>query len=296
MVESLCLLVGVMSSVRDAVLVAGGLGTRMFPVSASVAKEALPLVDVTAMSHLALEAIAAGATRLHIISRPGKDLSGVLADHSWLANKRPEVSPTHLNPYQNVEVFVHEQTEALGLGDAIGRSLHAIDGPFLVLLGDNILLDSHVGTDQISPSNASRILVEKYESTSLPCVGLCQVEQVENYGVVEMSGERVVRVVEKPNRQDAPSNLVLCGRYLFTEDTAELLKHYDVETYGELQSIQIQKHWMENDGLVGVELTGYQWYDAGAPMPWLQAQIDHALRRDDMKDELREWLNERLAE
>ena len=137
-------------------------------------------------------------------------------------------------------------------------------------------------------------MVDAYEKTSLPCVGLAAVEDPENYGVVSMNGHLVKEIIEKPIRENAPSNLVLCGRYLFTEDTSDLLSKYNFEEYGELQSIAVQKHWMENKGLVGVELKGFQWYDSGAPLPWLKSQIDYALRREDMRDEIREWLEERL--
>ena len=101
-----------------------------------------------------------------------------------------------------------------------------------------------------------------------------------------MEGNLVKKIVEKPNREDAPSNLVLCGRYVFTEDTKDLLSMYSFEEYGELQSIAVQKHWMENNGLVGVELKGFEWYDSGAPLPWLKSQIDYALRREDLQDEI----------
>ena len=109
-----------------------------------------------------------------------------------------------------------------------------------------------------------------------------------------MDGQFVKEIVEKPNRANAPSNLVLCGRYLFTADTADLLSKYSFEEYGELQSIALQRHWMDNEGLVGVELEGFQWYDSGAPLPWLKSQIDYALRREDMGDEIRGWLEDRL--
>ena len=71
-----------------------------------------------------------------------------------------------------------------------------------------------------------------------------------------MEGDLVKAIVEKPSRESAPSNLVLCGRYVFSEDTAELLNEYSYEKFGELQSIEVQKHWMENSGLVGVHLRG----------------------------------------
>ena len=283
-----------MAAVEDAVLVAGGIGSRMLPASAAIAKEALPLVDIPAISHLAREAVEAGAKRLHIITSPTKDFTSLLKDNSWALDKRPDISKELLSPFADVEVLVHVQEVPRGFGDALSCALDSISGPFMVLLGDNILLDSYSSVSNYNPSNASKILVEAYEKTSLPCVGLAAVEDPENYGVVSMEGQLVKEIVEKPNRNDAPSNLVLCGRYLFTEDTANLLSKFSFEEYGELQSIALQKHWMENDGLVGVELHGFQWYDSGAPLPWLKSQIDYALGREDMADEIRDWLKDRL--
>ena len=283
-----------MAAVEDAVLVAGGIGSRMLPASAAIAKEALPLVDIPALSHLAREAVHAGAKRIHIITSPSKSLDSLLKDNKWLHEKRPEISKEILSPFNDVEVEVHVQQVPKGFGDALSCALHAIDGPFMVLLGDNILLDTFSSSANYIASNASKKLVEAYHKTKLPCVGLAAVTDPQNYGVVSMEGDLVKEIVEKPELEEAPSNLVLCGRYIFTEDTSDLLEKYNFEEYGELQSIAIQQHWMQNKGLAGVELEGFQWYDSGAPLPWLKSQIDYALRRDDMCDELRNWLGDRL--
>jgi UTP--glucose-1-phosphate uridylyltransferase len=283
-----------MTAVLDAVIVAGGIGSRMLPASAAIAKEALPLVDIPVLTHLAREAVAAGVKRIHIVTSPSKDFSPLLSDNSWLSSKRDDIDASLLSPFSDVEVLVHVQKEPRGFGDALSTSLHAINGPFLVLLGDNLLMDSHSGLSSYEPSNASSLLVEAYQKTGLPCVGLVAVIDTENYGVVSLNGDKIVDIIEKPSRENAPSNLVLCGRYLFTEDTAELFKQYDYSTYGELQSIAVQRHWMQNEGLIGIELKGFQWYDSGAPLPWLKGQIDHALRRDDMSEELQSWLREKL--
>ena len=283
-----------MAAVEDAVLVAGGIGSRMLPASAVIAKELLPLVDIPAISHLAREAVEAGAKRIHIITSPSKDFSNIAGDNSWASEKRADIAKEILSPFCDVDVFVHVQHVARGFGDALSCALHSINGPFMVLLGDNILLDTFSGTKNYTASNASKRLVEEYQKTSLPCVGLSAVDDPENYGVVAMSGNLVKQIVEKPNRELAPSNLVLCGRYVFTEDTKDLLSKYSFEEYGELQSIAVQKHWMENNGLVGVELDGFQWYDSGAPIPWLKSQIDYALRREDLQGSIREWLEDRL--
>jgi UTP--glucose-1-phosphate uridylyltransferase len=283
-----------MAAVEDAVLVAGGIGSRMLPASAAIAKETLPLVDIPALTHLAREAVAAGAKRIHIITSPSKDLNGILKDNTWLNDKRPDIDAEILSPFCDVEVLVHTQVVAKGFGDALSCALHAIKGPFMVLLGDNILLDSFSSGTNYTPSNASRILVKEYQRTNRPCVGLSAVSDPQNYGVVSMDGDYVKEIIEKPDSDNALSNLVLCGRYIFTEDTSDLLEKYSFEEFGELQSIAIQQHWMQNDGLIGVELVGFEWYDSGSPMPWLKGQIDYALRREDMRDELREWLEGRL--
>lgn len=283
-----------MAAVRDAVIVAGGVGARMLPATAAVAKEMLPLVDIPAITHLAREAVAAGAERLHIITSPSKNFDQILGDNTWLSQTRPDIKSELISPFGDVEVLIHIQHTPRGFGDALSCALSSISGPFMVLLGDNILLDSYSDLSNYKPSNASRQLVEKFNETSLPCVGLISVHNPEDYGVVTMSGNFITQIVEKPPRESAPTNLVLCGRYIFTEDTSDLLSKYSFEQYGELQSIAIQKHWMDNSGLIGVELEGYQWYDSGLPIPWLKGQIDYALRREDLAEEIREWLIKRL--
>ncbi|HIH52782.1 MAG TPA: NTP transferase domain-containing protein [Candidatus Poseidoniaceae archaeon] len=285
-----------MPPVEDALIVAGGLGTRMFPASAMLPKEALPLVDVPLMTHLMQEAVHAGVKRIHIIARPGKDLSAWVSGRAEMATLRPDVHAHHLDPGKDVEVFVHEQVEQLGTGDAIACALHAVQGPFLVLLGDNLLMTAHHGTDVLAPSTASRDLVEVFEQTGRPVAGLMRVspEEAPSFGMVRMQEGLIVEVVEKPPLGTAPSDLALCGRYLWTEDAPRLLEAYDVETHGELQSIRVQEHWMEHGGMRGVVHEGAVWYDAGRPLPWLKAQIDHALRREDIGDELRTWLSNRI--
>ena len=127
-----------MGTVRDAVIVAAGLGTRMLPTSAYVPKELLPLVDLPVMHHLILEAKHAGCDRIHIITSPAKDFTSLQEN---LNSTYPMYAKgrEHLNPLDGVEVFFHTQHEQKGLGHAIMMAKEAIAGPFLVLLGDNIL-------------------------------------------------------------------------------------------------------------------------------------------------------------
>jgi UTP--glucose-1-phosphate uridylyltransferase len=297
MLESMCLLARFMPIVEDALIVAGGLGTRMYPVSAFSSKESLPLIDVPVLIHLAHEAKAAGVKRIHIISSPSKDLSPLLRDIQDLHSNRPELDKNLFSSFSDVEVKVHLQQQQLGLGDAISCALDDISGPFLVLLGDNVILDNHASTKNFIPSNASKLLVQCFEENNLPCGTILPVndDEVSNYGVVQLEGNYVRNVVEKPKLEDAPSNLVLCGRYLFTSDAKDLLRNvYTVEKFGELQSIELQKYWMHGVGFIGVQLEGFSWYDSGNPYSWLQAQVDHALQRPDIADKFRDWLESRL--
>ena len=114
--------------------------------------------------------------------------------------------------------------------------------------------------------------------------------------MVSLSGDKIVSIVEKPKIEAAPSNFVLCGRYIFTEDTKNLLENiFPVEQFGEMQSIELQKYWMQKNQLSFVDLSEYSWYDSGNPLSWIKSQVDYALRRADLAPTLREWLTSRLG-
>ena len=286
-----------MGVVRDAVIVAAGLGTRMLPTSAYVPKELLPLVDLPVMHHLIFEAKHAGCDRIHIITSPSKDFS-LLRENLNTTYSMYSKGSDHLNPLDDMEIFFHTQHEQNGLGHAIMMARKAIYGPFLVLLGDNILTSSHASLSEFQASNVSKQLVRLYEEHNQPSASVYNVgmNRVSNYGIVLMKEGRIVSIVEKPSKEEAPSTYALCGRYVFAKDTFELLDRYSVEEYGELQSIALMKHWMDAGHLHAHVLPdSVSWYDSGLPFEWLKSQIDHALRRPEYSEELQEWLNKRLG-
>ena len=285
-----------MGTVHDAVIVAAGLGTRMLPTSAYIPKELLPLVDVPVLHHLIFEAREAGCSRIHIITSPNKDFTSLEED---LNQMYPMYSKgkNHLNPLDGAEVFFHTQYEQKGLGHAIMMAKDKIQGPFLVLLGDNILTKNHSALTEFKPSMVSKELVEMYNATQQPCASVYDVgiDRVSNYGIVSMQDGSITSLVEKPTSADAPSTFALCGRYLYAADTFDLLEQYSVEEYGELQSIELLRHWMRQ-GELGAHLldASVAWYDSGLPLEWLKSQIDHALRRPEYAQQLRQWLDERM--
>lgn len=286
-----------MGAVRDAVIVAAGLGTRMLPTSAYVPKELLPLVDFPVMHHLILEAKYAGCNRIHIITSPAKDFDSLRENLNTTYSMYVKGSD-HLNPLDGMDVFFHIQHEQKGLGHAIMMAREAINGPFLVLLGDNILTSNHAPLSEFQASDVSKRLVQLYEEHGQPSASVYNVgmSRVSNYGIVSMNEGRIVSIVEKPSMEEAPSTYALCGRYVFAENTFELLDQYSAEKYGELQSIAVMKHWMDSGHLHAHVLPdSVSWYDSGLPLEWLKSQIDHALRRPEYAQDLQAWLKQRLS-
>ncbi|MAT48466.1 MAG: hypothetical protein CMA27_01390 [Euryarchaeota archaeon] len=292
---------------KHAVILAGGIGSRMLPASSLVPKEIMPLIDVPAINYLINEIKEVGIKEIHLVVNEQKVWIADLLNYNnknidQLQEIRADISSSVLNPLENINLNVHIQKEQLGFANAISYALDSIEGPFLVLLGDNILMKQHVPPTEnlnVARSNASLKLVEKFNQNSRPVVGLHQVsnDELNSFGVVKKSKGKVVEIIEKPTIEEAPSNSVLCGRYLFTEDFKDLLLKYPVKTYGELQSIEIQKHWMECDGgLDFVDLDDHEWYDSGRPEMWLKAQIEHALKRKDFGDDFKKWLNQKVSE
>ncbi len=294
-----------MDKVRDAVILAGGNGSRMLPASLYLAKEALPLVDTPILNHLIWEAAKAGVSRVHLILSDRKiDLLeqflefGTIFDEDVRVDLPREALELGI---PEIEIIPHLQSKPGGVADAIAVALSEINGPFLVLLGDNLLMDSHLGpqfSGRDNASNASRLLVERFENSGIPNVGVWQVSpsEVEKYGVVELSENKVLRIVEKPKQSESPSNYILCGRYVLPENTSTILENYPVSEYGELQSIQLLNHIIRNGGLDAVKFDGMEMYDSGDPVSWLKSQIDHALKRNDIRDELSIWIEERMSD
>lgn len=291
-----------MAAVEHAIVLAGGIGSRMLPATGLVAKEVLPLVETPLVTHLLWECAEAGVKQVHLVISPAKrELETALRPSkedlaTWRA-KRPSLDPQALDPVPpGVTLHVHEQRVPRGPGDAIMQALPATQGPVLLVYGDNLLMDEHGGPGKMRGSSASRRLVERYSATGRPVVGLVAVEaaRLSLFGVVAREGSRVTGMVEKPSPGEAPSDLVLCGRYVLGADVAEVLAGLAVE---ETQTIAMLEHWMgEAGGLESAVLDGFAWYDAGDAEAWLRAQVDHALRRPDVGPAFRAWLGERLAE
>jgi UTP--glucose-1-phosphate uridylyltransferase len=293
-----------MGSVDDAIILAGGRGTRMLPASLFMPKETMPLVDTPIINHLLWEANKAGVKRIHLVlSQRKKDIleqfivGGPIHD----GEVRPDLPRHSLSmKIDGVEIIPHIQVSAGGVADAISVALEEIDGPFLVILGDMLILEEHLSPSLAGPdrgSSASKKLVESFEESGRPCVGVIPVEmsEVSNYGVAQLKGKKISDIVEKPIESEAPSNYVLCGRYLFPRETKAILGKYPISEFGELQSIFLMRDLIGSQGLDAVKFDKMSMYDSGDPIIWLKSQIDHALRREDLGSDLSKWFSERTG-
>jgi len=303
-----------MGEVEDAIILAGGLGTRMLPASLFAPKEMLPLIDTPILNHLIWEAARAGVSRVHLVVSQRKmevlDSFMEFSNGMSLETSRDDLPGESLSfGIEGLELITHVQHIPGGVADAISIALEGrgvgesakINGAFLVLLGDNLLIKNHVGpaeSGHLHASGASLALVKRFEETGLPCVGTSMVsdQEVGKFGCIEFEGSRVARIVEKPDLATAPSNYILCGRYLFPHDTAEILENFSLDDFGEMQSIALMEHLINNGGLESIKLDEYQLYDSGDPVSWLKSQIDHSLRRSDFGEDYIDWVRNRFLD
>jgi UTP--glucose-1-phosphate uridylyltransferase len=267
-------------------------------------KETLPLVDTPIINHLIWEVAKAGVSRVHLVlSQRKKNILNEFLENEIIHQPqvRTDLPRESLRlGLDGVSVIPHIQETPGGVADAISTAISQIDGPFLVLLGDMLLLDEHVGPKHSGPefaSDASSRLVSMFEKTGLPNVGICPVEsdEVSKFGVVGLSDEMVIEIIEKPAVEEAPSEYVLCGRYIMPENTREILEHYPVSEFGEMQSIQLLNHLVNNEGLQAVKLDQMKMYDSGDSLAWLKSQIDHSLERSDIGPNLEDWIRRRIG-
>ncbi|MEY4080882.1 MAG: UTP--glucose-phosphate uridylyltransferase [Actinomycetota bacterium] len=284
---------------RTAVIPAAGLGTRFYPVTKAVPKELLPIVDVPALQLILDEAIGAGCDHIILVSsrvKPGLE-NYVTPDEKVVAKLRDlgrnDVADRLSRIGTDVRVSICYQDNPQGLGHAIGCAKDLVgDEPFAVLLPDELRGDPGL----------LRLLIDSSEATGSSAIELKRVpmDEVSAYGVVSVAPGapadgpfEVTDVVEKPKKEDAPSDLIILGRYVLTpsiwQDIADLKPHPN----GELQLTDALLSQTKRVPILG-HLTTTERYDTGTPFGWLTAVIDIALRRADTGPQLREWLRTRL--
>lgn len=287
------------AKVRKAVFPAAGLGTRFLPATKAMPKEMLPLVDKPLIQYGVEEAIHSGVQNIVIVTGRGKtaiedhfDVSFELEYLLETRNKK-DLLATVRAVSDLINIAYVRQKEALGLGHAVLRARELIgEEPFATILSDDII-DAEVP--------ALRQLLDVYEFYGASVVALMEVprENISAYGVVDAepishpSGNdrlfRIRNLVEKPDPDDAPSNLAIIGRYVMTPEIFDSVESIEPGRGGELQLTDALKHMLRSRPIYGYRFEGTR-YDAGDKLGFLKATVEFALKRYDMGEEFRAYL------
>lgn len=289
-----------MKKITKAVIPAAGYGTRFLPFTKIMPKEMLPIVDTPTIELIVREAISSGITDVLIIINRDKDIIKTHFGHNlslekFLENKNKKEELEIIKELPKlVNVSFIYQDEMKGLGHAVNLAKDFVnDEPFLLLLGDDLYVSDK--------DPASLQLIKAYEKTSSSILGTLVVpdNDVSKYGICspinKNSKERLLElesVVEKPDLKDAPSNLAIGGRYILTPTIFEYLQTQKPGKGGEIQLTDSILRLKEKEKIYSYELDAKR-YDIGSKKGFLEATIDFALNRDDLKDDIKRIINER---
>lgn len=282
--------------VRKAVIPAAGLGTRFLPATKAQPKEMLPIVDKPTIQYIVEEAIASGIEDILIVTGRGKRAIEDHFDKSYelediLKRKGDEEMLSLVQDISNlVNLNYVRQKEPRGLGHAINCARSFIDNePFAVLLGDDIV-DSGVP--------CLKQLIDVYEKYQTAVLGVQNVpdSDVSKYGIIkgEPVGDRIYKVtdmVEKPDPDKAPSNIAILGRYIITPEIFTHLENATPGKGGEIQLTDALKKLLASGSMYAYNFSGKR-YDVGNKLGFLEATVEFALKRDDLRDEFSAYLKE----
>lgn len=281
-----------MSLVKKAVIPAAGLGTRFLPATKGLPKEMLPIIDKPTILYQVEEAVAAGCEEVIIIISKGKESiktffqRDIIYENYLLSKKHPEFAEQIKQISTLAKITFIYQNQQKGLGHAVLCAKEAVGNePFLVILGDDLIVND--GGD-----NASLQMIKAFEKKPVTMLGVQKValEDTPKYGIIDpMKVEgRLIQVrgmIEKP-KDNPPSQYAALGRYIITPNVFALL---ETTLPGKGGEIQLTDALRRLETLYAFNFEG-QRYDTGDKFGYVQATIDFALKRDDLKDKVREFL------
>ena len=282
--------------IRKAVIPAAGFGTRFLPATKSQPKEMLPIVDTPVIQYVVEEAVAAGITDILMIIGEGKraieehfDRSFQLEAQLLKKGKNSELEAVR-RISELADIHFVWQKEMKGLGDAIYCARHHVqDEPFVVLLGDTVINAAEPAACQLQQLFGQQeepiVLVEKVKPSLVSRYGVIDAEQVEPHVYL------VKNIVEKPTEQEAPSNLAIAGRYLFTPDIFDYISRTKPAKDGEIQLTDSMRMMVKEKPMYALVLDGKR-CDIGNKEGFVKTNIEFALKRDDMAKNLRQFIKE----
>jgi UTP--glucose-1-phosphate uridylyltransferase len=283
-------------AVRKAVFPAAGLGTRFLPATKAQPKEMLPLVDKPIIQYGVEEALASGINNMILVTGRGKN---AIEDHfdvsveleTFLESRGKTELLLEIRKISNLINFSYvRQGEPLGLGHAVLVTRMLVgQEPFAVILGDDVI-------DADPP--ALRQMIDVFEEVDGPVLAIEEVprENVSSYGIIDAEEVRpgVYRIrdlVEKPPRDEAPSNLAIIGRYILTPDIFPALEETakEKDRTGEIQLTNGLRRLLKQRPIYGCKVDGVR-HDTGNKLGFLKAVVYFALRRPDLAEPFRDYL------
>jgi UTP--glucose-1-phosphate uridylyltransferase len=284
--------------IRKAVIPVAGLGTRFLPATKAQPKEMLPLVDKPVIQYIVEEAVASGIKQIIFVTGRHKR---AIEDHfdRNLELERNLEEKGKLELLKVVKeipeladfIFIR-QKEPLGLGHAILTAEPVVGNePFAVLLGDDVMVSEAPATSQ---------LIEVFNRYKCSVLGLQEVpkEDVNKYGIasgkeIEEGIFKLDELVEKPSIDEAPSNLAIAGRYILTPGIFDALRRTPVGRGGEIQLTDAIRILSEREAVYG-RILEVKRYDTGNKLGFLEATVDFALMREDLREPFLKFLKEKI--
>ncbi len=276
--------------IRKAIIPAAGMGTRFLPATKAQPKEMLPIVDKPSIQYIIEEAVASGIEDVIIVTGKNKR---AIEDHF---DRSPELEAflesQHKLDYLDeilkisnlIDIHYIRQKQALGLGHAIYCARKFIGNePFAVLLGDDIV--------RAEPP-ALKEMMSLYEAYQTSVVAVQQVpwDDVHKYGIVHSDVDHsVIDLIEKPKREQAPSNMAIIGRYIIEPQIFEYLERVQPGSKGEIQLTDALREMNRQKRMVAYPIRGKR-YDTGDKFGYMQASIEFALARADLHDPLKRYI------
>ncbi|MCT6848344.1 MAG: UTP--glucose-1-phosphate uridylyltransferase GalU [Apilactobacillus kunkeei] len=285
-----------MKKIKKAIIPAAGLGTRFLPETKAMPKEMLPVVDKPAIQLIVEEAIASGITDILIIIGKGKR---AIEDHFDsntelelnLESKGKDEMLKAVKKTNGLNIYFKRQEHPNGLGDAVHTAKSFVgEDPFVIMLGDDLMTDETPLTKQ---------LIDSYEETGSSTLAVMKVphEDTSKYGVINPAKEvsdglyDVTNFVEKPNPEDAPSDLAIIGRYLLTADIFDILENTKPGKGNEIQLTDAIDTLNKKGKVYAHEFKGDR-YDTGNKFGWLQTNIEFGLKHPEVSDELKQYIKD----
>jgi len=286
-----------MKRVRKAIIPAAGLGTRFLPATKAMPKEMLPIVDKPTIQYIVEEAIESGIEDIIIVTGKGKRAIEDHFDNSIELEQnlveRGKFELLHeVRKSSDVAIHYIRQKEPKGLGHAIWCARKFIgDEPFAVLLGDDIVTAKKPCLQQ---------LMEQYDNYQASIIGVKHVDvaDVSRYGIVDgwmidNSLFEVKHLVEKPRREEAPSNIAIMGRYILTPQIFNILGSQVPGAGGEIQLTDAIAKLLQLEAVYAYAFEGVR-YDVGEKLGFIQTTIEFALQREELRYELLAYLTRTL--